>query len=299
MKSLDPDIIASTYRDDLRAQIRKHSFEINLVGYLVSADKASRTYAEYTRSSCESIGVHFTLIQASPDEIGDLIRKANNDDKVHGIFVYYPIFGDTRDSEIKDLIDPTKDVEGLSSHWLKKLYANDRFDGPGQRHKALLPCTPLAIMKLLEETDLRSKSGLPFKNRTVTIFNRSEVVGRPLAYMLTNDGARVFSFDAFGGLDLVEPESKKIGIDREMALKMSDVVITGVPSRDFKKVTATEIRPGTICLNFSSLQNFEDDAKEKAGLYIPRVGPLTVAMCLRNAVRLFENYYLSRKAAFD
>lgn len=292
VNSLDPDILASFHRDDVRTQISQRSLAINVIGFLVSDDNASKTYAQYTKTSCESVGLRFTLVEASKELISGLIEKANADSEVHGIFVYYPIYGDTRDAAIKDSIEPRKDVEGLSSYWMKKLYANERFDDSNRQFKALLPCTPLAIVKLLEETEAHSELGLPFQRKTITIFNRSDVVGRPLAYMLTNDGAKVYSFDSDGGFAIFGPEASQKGISREAALQASDVIITGVPGKEFKKIQATEINAEVICLNFSSVQNFENDAKEKAGLYIPRVGPLTVAMCMRNALRLFENYHL-------
>jgi methylenetetrahydrofolate dehydrogenase (NADP+)/methenyltetrahydrofolate cyclohydrolase len=303
MNNLDPDILATTHRDEVRAQIARKGYRLNLVGFLVSEEKACVTYAEYTRASCAAVGVAFTLVRATQQDIADRISQANADPGVHGIFIYYPIFGDARDSGIKDLVAPHKDVEGLSGYWMRKLYANERFDDPQRRHKSLLPCTPLAVLKLLEQTDARAAMGLPFEGQTVCIFNRSDVVGRPLAHMLANDGARVYSFDLDGGVALA-PGGAGMGAGsdgaqgapapatRDQALQASTVVITGVPSRQFEKVRAAELRPGTVCLNFSSVQNFEDDAKEKAAVYIPRVGPMTIAMCLRNALRLFENHHV-------
>jgi methylenetetrahydrofolate dehydrogenase (NADP+)/methenyltetrahydrofolate cyclohydrolase len=291
MNQLDPDILASFHRDDVRSQISQKGYALNLVGFLVSEDKACRTYAEYTRTSCASVGVGFTLIHATTDTVSNLILKANEDPAVHGIFVYYPIFGDARDSGIKDLVAPYKDVEGLTAYWMKKLYANERFDDPARRHKCLLPCTPLAVLKLLEETEAHAAMGLPFSGQTISIFNRSDVVGKPLAYMLANDGATVYSFDVEGGVVIGRDNGATRRITRTEAVPESTVVITGVPSRHFEKIQAQELRPGAICVNFSSFQNFEDGAKERAGVYIPRVGPVTVAMCLRNALRLFENHH--------
>jgi methylenetetrahydrofolate dehydrogenase (NADP+)/methenyltetrahydrofolate cyclohydrolase len=220
------------------------------------------------------------------------ILAANADPSIHGIFVYYPIFGDKRDADIRDLVSPYKDVEGLSGYWMHRLYANQRYDDEGRTHKSLLPCTPLAVLKLLEETEAHTETGLPFSGQTVTIFNRSDVVGRPLAHMLSNDGAQVYSFDHDGGMAIGWNGGSRGPVSRADAMRESTVVITGVPSRDFEKVRAAELRPGAVCVNFSSVQNFEDDAKEAAGAYIPRVGPMTVAMCLRNALRLYENHHL-------
>lgn len=297
MNYLDPEIQAKVHRDEVRLQIARRGFRLQMAGFLVSTDKASLTYAEYTRASSESVGVHFRLQASTADGIAEDVRQANEDPSVHGIFVYYPIFGDGRDAAIKDLVAPYKDVEGLSAYWMKRLYANERFDDPERRHKSLLPCTSLAILKLLEKTEAHTETGLPFSGQTITIFNRSDVVGRPLAHMLANDGAQVYSFDIDGGQAIGWNGASRGPVSRADALKESSVVITGVPSRTFEKVRACELKPGAVCVNFSSVQNFEDDAKEAAGAYIPRVGPMTVAMCLRNALRLYENHHFQEDAS--
>ena len=67
------------------------------------------------------------------------------------------------------------------------------------------------------------------------------------------------------------------------------VIVTGVPSRAFPLVTKREIKEGAICLNFSTLKNFADDVLEKASVFVPRVGPMTVTIALRNTLRLHRN----------
>jgi len=293
MNVLEPNNTAATFRNIVKREINKEGFKINILGLLASEDQASITYSEYARNGCEDVGIIFNLITVNPDSIEQILSEVNHDKTIHGIFVYYPIWGDYRDAEIRNMVSPHKDVEGLTSYWIKKLYANDRFDDTEKRNKAILPCTPLAIIKLLEETKAYVPFGLPFKGQTITIFNRSEVVGRPLAYMLSNDGARVYSFDINGGVvvDISASQKEEIAVTRAEALKNSDIVITGVPSRNFEKIRADELKPEAICLNFSSVQNFDTAAKETASLYIPRVGTMTVAMCLRNALQLYRNYH--------
>ncbi|AOS84002.1 methylenetetrahydrofolate dehydrogenase [Chlorobaculum limnaeum] len=293
MKVLEPNPVAASFRDAVRRQISEEQLTINIVGILASSDPASITYADYTRAGCEDVGIHFDLKVTDPESARSVLEAANSDSAVHGIFVYYPIWGDERDAELRDLISPHKDVEGLSPHWIGKLYANERFDDAERRFKAILPCTPLAIIKLLEATEAYEPFGLPFGGQQITIFNRSEVVGRPLAYMLSNDGARVYSFDINGGfvVDVNSSDHESRPVTREEALRQSDIVITGVPSPHFEKVRAEELKPGAICLNFSYIQNFEPEAREAASIYIPRVGPMTVAMCMRNALQLYRNYH--------
>ena len=127
--------------------------------------------------------------------------------------------------------------------------------------------------------------------KVITIFNRSEVIGRPLAVMMSNDGARVYSFDENGPLVFENAKPQETGISRAEALISSDIVITGVPSDKFEKIRPAEITADTVCLNFSSVPNFSEEFEDYPGTFIPRVGPMTVAMCIRNTVRLFQNFH--------
>ncbi|NTW51272.1 MAG: bifunctional methylenetetrahydrofolate dehydrogenase/methenyltetrahydrofolate cyclohydrolase [Chlorobiaceae bacterium] len=293
MNTINPADTAAFFRDIVKKEILEDGLQINIAGILASTDPASITYCNYARAGCEDVGINFMQINADPDSIVPILSEVNSDRNIHGIFIYYPVWGDVRDGDIRDTVSPQKDVEGLTSYWIRKLYANERFDGEQNQFKAILPCTPLAIIKLLEQTDAYMPYGLPFRGKTITVFNRSEVVGKPLAYMLSNDGAKIYSFDIHGGvvIDNYGSQPEAGPVTREMALRNSDVVITGVPSRQFEKIRASELKPGAVCLNFSSVQNFDGDAKAVAGRYIPRVGPMTVAMCMRNALQLYRNYH--------
>lgn len=144
---------------------------------------------------------------------------------------------------------------------------------------AILPCTPLAIVKTLEYLGVYN-SILPFGQRaygrTITVINRSEVVGRPLAALLANDGARIFSVDvdniqefsrrrtASSSSSLPHHVVKDSKYSLEECLKMSDTVITGVPSKGYK-VKTDQLRDGVVAINFSSEKNFEANIKDKVG----------------------------------
>jgi methylenetetrahydrofolate dehydrogenase (NAD+) len=195
--------------------------------------------------------------------IEEQILDANNDDAVDGIIVYYPIFNNRQDQYIQQILDMRKDVEGLSHQYIFNMYQNVRFLDPEQLQKSVLPCTPLAIIKILEYLKVYNTI-LPYGNRlfghTVTIVNRSEVVGRPLAALLANDGACVYSVDVTGvqqfsrgkGIKKKRHEiADKDGWTLEQCLPQSDVVISGVPGEDFK-VPVDQLRDGAVCINFSS-----------------------------------------------
>lgn len=290
-KRIDPAEVAREYRAVLRALIAELAEPLTIVGLLATDAAPSRTYADYTRIGCEDVGARFELREIPRLELEAAIEAANADERVHGIIVYYPIFGVDRDGYLKDLVDPRKDIEGLNTSWLRKLYHDERFVDAERTKKAILPCTPLAVLKLLDAVGCFAADPPPLRGKKITIFNRSEVVGRPLACMLANDGAEVTSFDLDGPLRFEKGHEVETQITRAEALAGADIVITGVPSRQFPLVRASELREGVVCVNFSTLKNFADDIEEKASVFIPRVGPMTVTMALRNTLRLYENYH--------
>lgn len=163
-------------------------------------------------------------------------------------------------------MDISKDVEGLSHRYIFNMYQNVRFLDPKpgpERQKSILPCTPLAVIKILEYLQIYNTI-LPYGNRlfgrTVCVVNRSEVVGRPLAALLANDGARVYSIDVTGVQQFTRGEGLKRrhheivdmeGWTLEDALPHCDVVISGVPGDSFK-VDNKLLRQGAVCINFSS-----------------------------------------------
>jgi len=190
-----------------------------------------------------------------------------------------------------------------------------------------LPCTPLGVVKSLERIGVYNAL-LPYGDRaygrTITVINRSEVVGRPLAALLANDGARVFSVDinsiqeytkrptasttsAGGGGDgsgaarrafhphhVVRPAPPEF--DLAHCLALSDVVVSAVPSATYKVPTAA-LKDGCVCVNVAADKNFEPDVRDKASLYIPAVGKVTILMLLRNLLRLLQYQDLLKEAS--
>lgn len=197
------------------------------------------------------------------EDLEQHILAANHDDAVDGIIVYYPIFNNRQDQYLQQITDVGKDVEGLSHRYIFNMYQNIRFLDEARLQKSILPCTPLAIVKILEYLRVYNTI-LPYGNRlfghSITVVNRSEVVGRPLAALLANDGACVYSVDVTGVQQFTRGEGiknrrheviEKEGWGLEDCVPLSDVVISGVPGEEFKFPTHL-LRDGAVCINFSS-----------------------------------------------
>ncbi|KAI0252019.1 NAD-P-binding protein [Lactifluus subvellereus] len=278
---------------------------------------------------------------ADGDGVEEAIIEANADDTVDGIMVYYPIFGKEQDHYLQQIVSPFKDVEGLNYKFHYNLYHNIRYLEPKSllasspslarapaplkndvpppgTVKSILPCTPLGVVKALERVGVYNallSYGDRAYGRTITVVNRSEVVGRPLAALLANDGARVFSVD----IDSVQEYTKRLVVassasgdgagaeratrrayhphhvvrpappefDLARCLALSDVVVSAVPSATYKVPTAA-LKDGCVCVNVAADKNFEADVRDKASLYIPAVGKVTILMLLRNLLRLLQ-----------
>ena len=292
MQIVDPAEIAKKYLLQFKESVARLGKNMHVVGFIASDDQPSLSYANATRKVFTDAGFNYDLRRVKRLELEIEIIKANEDKEVHGIFIYFPVFSNQEDDYLRNLVHYTKDIEAGSLYWTRKLNTNDRSaTDEDTNKKALIPCTPLAIVKVLDDIGEYGNGDLPLAGKAVTIFNRSEVIGRPLAVVMSNDGAMVLSFDEHGPLEFKAGAPNETSMDRGSALAQSDIIITGVPGSGFALVKREEVPSNSVCVNFSSEKNFNEDVESHVRTFIPRVGPMTVAMCMRNTIRLFENFH--------
>lgn len=275
-----------------------------LVGFLANDDPAAEMYASWTKKTSEDMGFRYELRRIDEkDFLEEAIIETNRDPQVDGIMVYYPVFGNAQDQYLQQVVAKEKDVEGMNHVYYQNMYHNIRYLDSENTIKSILPCTPLAIVKILEYLKVYN-SLLPQGNRLYgkkcVVVNRSEIVGRPLAALLANDGAIVYSVDVDNiqkftrgeGLKFKKHHVEDLGGFSADLLKQccseADVIVTGVPSESYKFPTEF-IKEGAVCINFSSNKNFDESVKSKASLYVPMTGKVTISMLLRNMLRLIEN----------
>lgn len=271
-----------------------------LVGFLADGDtNNSMMYAKMTRRACERNGVRFELREVDKFKMEEAVISANADPNVHGILVYYPIFGGSIDEYMRDVISYEKDVEGLNHRYRYAMYHNIRHVDEEATKKCVLPCTPLAVVKILESLGAYDKSkpvGQQLSGTTAIVYNRSEVVGRPLGAMLANDGALVYSVDVTGILvytkgrvaGTIKVEDTSVTIAD--ALAASTIVVSGVPSKSFS-IDPAGVRSDALCVNFSQFSNFGPGIEERVKSYVPAIGKVTIAMLERNLTRLHANFH--------
>jgi methylenetetrahydrofolate dehydrogenase (NAD+) len=309
-RRVPPDEVAAPFRAEIREAVAQMPGSVGpkLVGFLANADPSARQYAEWTGRAFQADSLRFELREVDETNLEEELEKANCDPAVHGIMIYYPVFGQrpsfhggSHDDYLRDTVSAYKDVEGLSHYYRRALYKNQRFVDKDCTRKCVLPCTPLAVVKTLEHLDVYDNHlpvGERLAGKTVAVVNRSEVVGRPLAAMLANDGATVYSIDidsvyifrrtaGLGHLE-IPPE----GTSAETALRSSDIVILGVPSPTYK-LPASCVKENAVVINVAFHKNVDEKellAQRPGVRYMGQVGKVTVGMLERNLLRLYENF---------
>jgi methylenetetrahydrofolate dehydrogenase (NADP+)/methenyltetrahydrofolate cyclohydrolase len=202
----------------------------------------------------------------SQEDLADLIRSLNDDDRVNGILLQLPLPDHLDQDPLIELIDPGKDVDGLTPANAGLLF---------QDREALVPCTPAGVMELLDE------AGAELEGARAVVIGRSILVGKPLVQLLLAANATVTHCHS-RTRDLA-------GVCRE-----ADVLIAAVGRLGL--VTADMVREGAIVIDVGTNRTDDglkgdvdfDAVKEVAGAITPvpgGVGPMTRAMLLSNTLK--------------
>ncbi|WP_433624081.1 tetrahydrofolate dehydrogenase/cyclohydrolase catalytic domain-containing protein [Halomicrococcus sp. NG-SE-24] len=174
---LDGKALAAELRDDLRDSIERLAdagARPGLATVHMGDDPAAESYIEMKQQDCEDLGINGTHVDVDSDapaeELHDVLAELNDNPDVHGILVQDDVPEHIDWHEAVSHISPAKDVDGLHPENVGRLVAGDpRF----------VPCTPLGVQKLLTD------EGIEIDGADVVIVNRSMIVGKPLANLLT------------------------------------------------------------------------------------------------------------------
>lgn len=312
----------------MRETVRRYTIQesVRMVAVLAQSDSLSRVDAEvYSQNIAEAFaedGIEYEVCRCSGDEpsvVEEAIRSLNQRLDVHGILVFYPIFKTrnledkglylnqrtgvhykTYDDYLRDIVSPQKDVEALSQ--VHTTDAQHLFRARGMDHTGddpYVPCTALAVSKVMEEYykpfhnhQNRKSSRRKWLGHTVTVVNRSEILGRPLAGLLSLQGATVYSVDEDSILVFEEDGRLRRCNDMDLAdcVRQSSVIVSGVPTSDFS-LPMDEIQSGTMVIDVSEGScNVEEDALlQKPNIQlVSNVGKVTVAALEQNLIRLHQ-----------
>lgn len=180
MKILDGKLIKGQILDELKNEVNDLLAKPNLVVIQVGNNEASNIYINQKKKMADYVGYEFSLIKYPKDITEGLILKKidelNKDKSVHAILVQMPLPNHLNSANIQNAVSVLKDVDGLNDINAGKLFHNK--DG-------LFPCTPLGIMELLK------RYNIDVTGMNAVVIGRSNLVGKPMAMMLTNNNATV------------------------------------------------------------------------------------------------------------
>jgi methylenetetrahydrofolate dehydrogenase (NADP+)/methenyltetrahydrofolate cyclohydrolase len=276
---LDGKALAQRVRIELKGAVdgfhARHGYTPGLATLLVGDDPVSRVYVGTKEKACREVGIqsfgHRLSATAAADEVLEVIRELNAHSEVHGILLQLPLPPHLEKAKLIEAIAPEKDVDALHPWNQGKLLLGE---------EGLRPCTPLGVMRLLEE------SRMPLTGKRAVVVGRSMLVGKPVALMLLESNATVTC--CHSRTERLEDEIR--AADVVIAAVGQPAVIKGA----WIKKGAVVIDVGISRLADGSLRGDVEfnEAKEQAAFITPvpgGVGPMTVAMLLTNTLKAAEN----------
>jgi methylenetetrahydrofolate dehydrogenase (NADP+)/methenyltetrahydrofolate cyclohydrolase len=262
---------------DVRAQVAKDAAALRertghtpgLVTILVGEDPASQVYVRNKIKACEEAGMasfHEPMPATSTQEqVLAMVERYNADDRVDGILVQSPLPKGLDFKQVLERIDPAKDVDGFHPLNVGRLVAGQ----PG-----LVACTPAGVLELLDAT------GVALEGADAVVVGRSDIVGKPVALLLLHRSATV---------TVCHSRTR----DLAGVCRRADVLVAAVGRA--RMITADMVKPGATVIDVGINRTDEGLAgdvdfgpvAEVAGAITPvpgGVGPMTIAMLLRNTV---------------
>ena len=275
--------ISKQIREEIAKEIEglkeKQGLTPGLATILVGDDPGSKVYVGQKEKACNNLGIYSerTDIPADTSEADllDMVKKFNNDPKIHGILVQLPLPKHIDASKVIYEIEPDKDVDCFHPVNVGKLMI-----GTG----CFLPCTPHGIMELLR------RSGVTTDGKHAVVVGRSNIVGKPIANMMLQPppgGNATVTLCHTGTRDLAA------------FTKMADILIVAVGRP--KTITADMVKEGVVVIDVGVNRIGKtpegkailagdvdfDSVQEKAAAITPvpgGVGPMTITMLMKNTV---------------
>jgi len=280
---IDGKKIAAQIRAEVKTEVdalKKRGVTPGLAVVLVGDDPASHVYVRGKARACEELGmlsfVHRLPANATERRVLNLVRKLNQDPKVHAFLVQSPLPKHMDENRVVTAIDPDKDADGFHPVNVGKLLIGE---------PAMMPCTPCGCQELLNRT------GNSPEGKHVVIVGRSNIVGKPLAALLIQKAR-----GANATVTICHSRTRNLAA----ITKQADILVAAMGVPEFIK--GRMIKDGAVVIDVG-VNRVEDPAspkgyrlvgdvdfkaackKARAITPVPGgVGPMTIAMLMRNAV---------------
>jgi methylenetetrahydrofolate dehydrogenase (NADP+) / methenyltetrahydrofolate cyclohydrolase len=252
---------------------------------LVGDDPASAVYVRSKGKATEEAGMYSETIRhpatISERELLAIVDRLNADPRIHGILVQLPLPKHIDSEKVLFRIDPAKDVDGFHPVNVGRLVTGDK--------KAFRPATPYGVQQML------IRNGIETKGASAVIVGRSNIVGKPMANLLIQQGP---------GGDATVTVCHSRTKDLPAVTRSADILIAAIGKAEF--VTAEMVRPGAVVVDVG-INRVDDSSQqkgyrlvgdvayasvaEKASWITPvpgGVGPMTIAMLLQNTLQAWQ-----------
>jgi methylenetetrahydrofolate dehydrogenase (NADP+)/methenyltetrahydrofolate cyclohydrolase len=285
---LDGTAIGRAIREEVAAEVARLTgtgHRPGLAAVLVGDDPASAVYVRSKGKACQEAGMHSVTIrlpaEAPEAELLATVDRLNADPEIHGILVQLPLPKHINSEKVLRRIDPAKDVDGFHPMNVGKLVTGDK--------TAFRPATPYGVQQML------IRSGIETRGAHAVIVGRSNIVGRPMANLLIQQGP---------GGDATVTVCHSRTRDLPEVTRRADILIAAIGKAEF--VTGDMVRPGAVVIDVGI--NRVDDASRPKGYRLVGdvayeevaqiasaitpvpggVGPMTIAMLLQNTLQAMK-----------
>jgi methylenetetrahydrofolate dehydrogenase (NADP+) / methenyltetrahydrofolate cyclohydrolase len=267
---IDGKAVAARIRGEVAEEVGRLPAPPGLATILVGDDAASAVYVRMKREDSAQVGIesfhHEPGGDVSQAELEELLRSLNADERVHGILLQLPLPDQLDQDRLISLIDPAKDVDGLTPANAGLLF---------QGRRGVVPCTPAGVMELLREARAE------LEGARAIVLGRSILVGKPVAQLLLAANATV-------------THCHSRTRDLAAVCREADVLIAAVGSP--RLVTADMVSEGAVVIDVGTnrvdgelVGDVDFDAVSEVARAITPVpggvGPMTRAMLLANTVQ--------------
>ena len=291
-KVIDGKAIAAQIRLELKSQVASLPSQPGLAVILVGSRRDSQTYVRMKKKACEECGIASFGFDypdtVTEEQLLSKIQELNEDVKVHGILVQLPLPSHINENNVIEAVHPSKDVDGLHPRNTASLCSTnthvgaEKIDWTDMSSVPFhIPCTPQGCIELLV------RSGVELKGKNAVVVGRSNLVGLPVAMLLMHRNATV---------TIVHSKT----VDAANVVNKADVVVAAVGRAEMVK--KDWIKEGSVVIDVGI--NSVDDPNAKRGYRLVGdvdyagasevaskitpvpggVGPMTIAMLLRNTV---------------
>lgn len=279
---LDGKTTSALLRDELAREvaewIERGEPIPTLAAVLVGNDPASQVYVRNKERACKQVGMKSQLIRKSSEttteELLELLAELNRSSEVNGILVQLPLPAHVDTQQVLDAVSPLKDVDAFSPENVGLLV---------QGRPRFLPCTPHGVLQLLARYEIE------VAGKHVVVVGRSDIVGKPLANMLLQRDIGLGKRYANATVTVCHSNTA----DLPAVTRLADILVAAVGrphliTEDMVKIGAAVIDVGINRVDDQLVGDVDFEAvREVAEAITPvpgGVGPLTIAMLLRNTL---------------